>query len=144
MDSYLDYLKYITGGTVEPSNDEMDENTDSWEWPVAASRQQHAERVALLRPILYDVLYDMDMSLEQESPEPRMARQGKGLSLNVSSGGMLLFLDHQPKVNQAMRIHVPTPVNKAKTPTLAEVRWTRKLPFGKFGGLFFVGLKFVL
>ncbi len=144
MDSYLDYLKYITGGTVEPSNDEMDENTDSWEWPVAASRQQHAERVALLRPILYDVLYDMDMSLEQESPEPRVARQGKGLSVNVSSGGMLLLMDHQPTVNQVLRIHVPTPVNMAKTPTLAEVRWARKLPFQTFDAIYFVGFKFLL
>ena len=144
MDSYLDYLKYITGGTVEPSNDEMDENTDSWEWPVAASRQQHAERVALLQPILYDVLYDIDMSLEQESPEPRVARHGKGLSLNVSSGGMMLMMDHQPTVNQVLKIHVPTPVNMAKTPTLAEVRWTRKLPFQTDYGIYFVGLKFLL
>ena len=143
MDSQLDYIMQIMGGIVEPS-DEMNENTISWEWPVSASRQQHAERVALLRPILYDVLFDIDTSLEQESPERRVSCQGKGLSLNVSSGGMLLFLDHQPKVNQAMRIHVPTPVNKAKTPTLAEVRWTRKLPFGNLGGLYFVGLKFVL
>jgi len=144
MDSYLDYLKCITGGTVEPSNEEMDENTNSWEWPVAVSRQQHAERVALLRPILYDVLHDIDMSLEQESPEPRMARQGKGLSLNVSSGGMLLLMDHQPQVNQVLRIHVPTPVNIAETPTLAEVRWTRKIPFETFYGIYFISIKFLL
>src|SRR5229473_1021198 len=104
----------IMEGTAGPP-EEMDENTSSWEWPVAESRQQHAERVALLRPILYDVLHDIDTSPEQESPEPRMARQGKGLSLNVSSGGMLLMMDHQPKVNQVLRIHVPTPVTTAET-----------------------------
>ena len=131
------------GGTVEPS-DEMDENTTSWEWPVAASRQQHAERVALLRPILYDELYNIDTSLEQKSPEPGVARQGKGLSLNVSSGGMLLLMDHQPQVNQVLRIHVPTPVHIAETPTLAEVRWMRKLPFQMFDVIYFVGLKFLL
>jgi hypothetical protein len=53
-------------------------------------------------------------------------------------------VDHPPKVNQAMKIHVPTPLNIARTPTLAEVRWTRKLPFQTFDGLYFVGLKFVL
>lgn len=137
MDSDLDYIRHIMEGTVGHS-DEL------WEWPVAASRQQHAERVALLRPIPYEALYDLDTSLEQESPETRVARHGKGLSLNVSSGGMLLIMDHPPKVNQAMKIHVPTPVNIAKTPTLAEVRWTRKLPFQTFDGLYFVGLKFVL
>src|SRR3989441_13323369 len=143
MDSQLDYMRRIMAGTVEPS-DEMDENTTSWEWPVAASRQQHAERVALLRPIPYDVFYDIDTSLEQELPEPRVARPGKGLSLNVSSGGMLLMMDHQPKVNQVLRIHVPTPVTMAKTPTLAEVRWTRKLPFQTLDAIYFVGLKFLL
>jgi hypothetical protein len=142
MDSQLDY---IMGGKVERS-DEMDENTTSWEWPVAASRQQHAERVALLRPIPFFMLYDYDTgtSLEQEPPEPSVASQGTGLSLNVSSGGMLLVMDYQPKVNQAIKVHVPTPVTNAKTPTLAEVRWTRKLPFQTFPGIYFVGLKFLL
>jgi len=39
---------------------------------------------------------------------------------------------------------VPTPVTIAKTPTLAEVRWTRKIPFETFYAIHFVGLKFVL
>ncbi len=128
---------------MEPS-EEMDENTNGWEWSIASSQQQHAERIALLRPIPYDALYDMDTSPEQQSPEARVARQGKGLSLNVSSGGMLLMMDHQPKVNQVLKIHVPTPVTMAKTPTLAEVRWTRKLPFQTLDAIYFVGLKFLL
>jgi hypothetical protein len=143
MDAQLDYIRRMMEGMVEPS-DEMDENSTNWEWPVAASRQQHAERVALLRPIPYDMLYELDTSLEQKSPEPRVGRYGKGLSVNVSSGGMLLLMDHQPKVNQAMKVHVPTPVNAAKTPTLAEVRWMRKLPFHTFDGIYLVGLKFML
>ena len=130
---------------MEPS-DELDKNTNYWEWPVAASHQYHRERVALLRPIPFFMLYDYDSgtSLEQEPPEPSGASQGTGLSLNVSSGGMLLVMDYQPKVNQAIKIHVPTPVTNAKTPTLAEVRWTRKLPFQTFPGIYFVGLKFLL
>src|SRR3989442_9590887 len=47
-------------------------------FPYTTLFRSHAERVALLRPILYDVLHDMDTSLEQKSPEPRMDRQGKG------------------------------------------------------------------
>ena len=125
-------------------SDELNEHGGSWDWPLVESRQQHAERVAMLRPIPYDMLYDLDTSPEQESPETRSASHGKGLSLNVSSGGMLLLMDHPPKVNQAMRVHVPTPVTHAKTPTLAEVRWTRKLPFPMFDRLYFVGLKFML
>jgi hypothetical protein len=122
----------------------MTEGPNGGEWPVAASRQQHAERVALLQTIPYDVLYDMGTSSKQKSPEPRVVRQGMGLSVNVSSGGMLLMMDHQPKVNQVLKIHVPTPVNIAKTPTLAEVRWTRRLPFVTFPRMYLVGFKFLL
>ena len=125
-------------------SDEYNEYNDSWEWPVAESFQQHEERVALLRPILYELLYDLDTSLEQHLPEAPITSRGKALSLNVSSGGMLMVMDHLPKVNQAMKVHVPTPVTVAKTPTLAEVRWTRKLPFQMFDAIYFVGLKFVL
>ena len=91
---------------MQPS-DEMDENITHWEWPVAESSQQHAERVALLQPILYDALYGIDTSHEQKSPDLRMAHKGKALSVNVSSGGMLLMMDHQPQVNQALTISVP-------------------------------------
>ena len=142
-ESDLDYMRRMMDGPMGPLDD-MEEDTTSWEWPVTASNQQHAERVALFRTIPYDVLYDFDTSLEEESPEPRMARQGRGLSLNVSSGGMLLMMDTQPQVNQALTIRVPTPINMAKTPTLAEIRWTRKLPFQTDDGVYFVGLKFLL
>ena len=149
MDPHLEYVMRIMEGTVEHSDalsDDLNENNNGWEWPVAESHQQHAERVALLRPIRYDLLheYDMETSLEEEPPESRVARHGKGLSLNVSSGGMLLVMEHQPRVSQAVRIQVPTPITKAKTPTLAEVRWTRRLPFQTFADIYFVGLKFVL
>ena len=128
---------------MQPS-DEMNENPNGWEWPFAESSQQHAERIALLQPILYDSLYGIDTSHEQKSPDLRMAHKGKGLSVNVSSGGMLLMMDHQPQVNQALTISVPTPIHMAKTPTLAEIRWTRRLPLQTSPGIYFVGLKFVL
>ena len=128
---------------MQPS-DEMDENITHWEWPVAESSQQHAERVALLQPILYDALYGIDTSHEQKSPDLLTAHKGKGLSVNVSSGGMLLMMDHQPQVNQALTISVPTPIHMAKTPTLAEVCWMRKLPFATFPGIYFAGVKFLL
>jgi hypothetical protein len=44
-----------------------------------------------------------------------------------------------------LKVYVPTPVTVAETPTLAEVRWTRKMPIGKPNGqgAYFVGLKFM-
>jgi hypothetical protein len=70
---------------------------------------------------------------------------GKALSLNISSGGMLILMDQAPAVEQVLKVYVPTPVTIAETPTLAEVRWTRKLPFEKMNGNgpYFVGLKFM-
>jgi hypothetical protein len=57
---------------------------------------------------------------------------------------MLLLMEHAPHVEQVLKVIVPTPTNAAGTPTLAEVRWTRKLPFGTSNdGAYFVGLKFL-
>ena len=47
-------------------------------------------------------------------------------------------------LNQVLKVNVPTPISVAEIPTLAEVRWTRRLPFGTTnGGAYFVGLKFM-
>jgi len=53
-------------------------------------------------------------------------------------------LKQVPAIEQVIKVYVPTPISVADTPTLAEVRWTRRLPFGKTnGGVYFVGLKFI-
>ena len=109
-----------------------------WEWPMTDSQKSHSERVALLRPILYE------MTTPVEAPAAS-TQSGKALSLNISSGGMLVLMDQVPAIEQVMKVYVPTPISMAETPTLAEVRWTRKLPFGKSNsnGAYFVGLKFM-
>jgi len=109
-----------------------------WDWPIAQSQQKHNERVALLRPISYE----MTVPLEQDTA---IQRQGKALSLNISSGGMLVLMDKEPPVEQVLKVQVPTPLSQAETPTLAEVRWVRKIPFGVSNedSPYFVGLKFL-
>lgn len=111
-----------------------------WEWAVEDSDENHSERAALLRPIPYEMT-----SSEQGSSNGVAAKDGKALSLNISSGGMLILMDQTPAIEQVLKVYVPTPVSIAETPTLAEVRWTRKLPFGKSNsnGICFVGLKFM-
>jgi hypothetical protein len=108
-----------------------------WEWPMADCQENHSERVALLRPIPYE------MTTPVEGPVG--VRGGKALSLNISSGGMLVLMDQAPEIEQVLKVYVPTPVTVAETPTLAEVRWTRKMPIGKPNGqgAYFVGLKFM-
>ncbi|MBK9308743.1 MAG: PilZ domain-containing protein [Nitrospira sp.] len=110
-----------------------------WEWAIGDSHKNHNERVALLRPIPYEMI-----SSEQGGNSCR-AKGGRALSLNISSGGMLILMDQTPAIEQVLKIHVPTPVAIAETPTLAEVRWIRRLPFGKSNGnvMHFVGLRFM-
>lgn len=109
-----------------------------WEWPIGGDMQKHNERVALLRPIPYEMTTKVDVQADA-------VKQGKALSLNISSGGMLVLMDHAPDVEQVLKVLVPTPTNLAGTPTLAEVRWTRRVPFGRPNdeATFFVGLKFM-
>lgn len=111
---------------------------NEWEWPITVDFQKHNERVALLRPIPYEI------TVPAEDPAIS-TRQGKALSVNISSGGMLILMDHAPAIEQVLKVYVPTPTAVAETPTLAEVRWIRKLPFNRCNGFgpYFVGLKFM-
>ena len=112
-----------------------------WDWPIAMDFQKHRERIVLLREIPYEVT----MQQEQEDGQRDSSRTGKALSLNISSGGMLVLMDYLPQVEQVLKVLVPTPTSLAGTPTLAEVRWTRQLPLGrsKDHATHFVGLKFL-
>ena len=123
---------------VIPNTEEADVAQTEWEWPMTDSQKSHSERAALLRPILYE------MTTPVEAPVSS-THSGKALSLNISSGGMLVLMDQVPAIEQVMKVYVPTPITMAETPTLAEVRWIRKLPFGKpnGSGAYFVGLKFM-
>jgi hypothetical protein len=109
-----------------------------WEWPITDSQKSHNERAALLRPILYE----MTTSVEAQSTS---THSGKALSLNISSGGMLVLMEQVPDVNQVLKVYVPTPLIVIETPTLAEVRWARRVPFcqGTNTGPYLVGLKFM-
>ena len=109
-----------------------------WEWPMTDSQNGHGERAALMRPIPYE--------MTPPAGVPALAaRAGKVLSLNISSGGMLVLMDLSPEIGQVLRVLVPTPILESETPTLAEVRWTRKLPFDRPDGdeTHFVGLRFM-
>lgn len=110
-----------------------------WDWTIEPNNRDHSERVALLRPISYELTAPLDL------PREALVLQGRALSLNISSGGMLVLMDREPLLDQVLKVYVPTPITNAETPTLAEVRWTRRLPFSKSAdnGAYFVGLKFI-
>ncbi len=118
---------------------------NGWEWSVTSSALQHRERLALMREIPYETTRSIDMELEESlNLHGGLEEQGKALSLNISSGGMLLLMERAPEVDQVLRVSVPTAVSHADIPTLAEVRWVREVPFPEHPGLYFVGVKFIL
>ena len=111
---------------------------NEWEWPISMDFQNHNERMSLLRTIPYEMTIPVD--------DPSVpAHQRKALSVNISNRGMLILMDEAPAIEQVMKVYVPTPITAADTPTLAEVRWARELPFGRNNdaGPYFVGLKFM-
>ena len=91
----------------------------------------------MIRPIPYEIPRLLDQGMVEAS-------HGKALSLNISSGGMLLLVDRPLEVQQVLKVQVPTPMSTARTPTLAEVRWTRPVPMATTEGIGFVGVKFLI
>jgi len=82
-----------------------------WEWPLTDSQNGHSERAALMRPIPYE--------MTPSAGVPALAvRTGNVLSLNISSGGMLVLMDKSPEIGQVLRVLVPTPILQTETPTL--------------------------
>ena len=117
----------------------IDVAAGDWDWTIEDNNRDHSERVALLRPIPYELTAPLNVSHEG------FVLQGRALSLNISSGGMLVLMDREPLLDQVLKVYVPTPITHAETPTLAEVRWTRRMPFSRStgNGAYFVGLKFI-
>lgn len=115
---------------------------DEWKHGVA-ERQRQSRRVPFMRAIRYEASEALPTDGFQYEPFS-MAQRGEALSINISSGGVLLMMDWEPELERIIRLDVPTPVSLARTPTLTQVRWKRKAPYCDKTGLYFVGLKFIL
>ena len=114
--------------------------TDEWQWSVQLTQQEQPDRKVLLRTISYESFAPGE--LNDHALYGR--RTGKALSLNISSGGMLLLMRQSPEAEQVLKMDVPTPIYQAQAPTLTEVRWIRPVPLVLRDPLYFVGVKFLL
>ncbi len=113
---------------------------DPWEWPIVSFERPQGERIALMRAIPYETAGAMERALAELTKIKW--RRGKALSLNMSAGGMLLIKDWAPALEERLSLQVPTPPDRIPTPTRAEVRWVRRVPFSLAQDLHFVGLQF--
>ena len=78
--------------------------------------------------------YELDSEHRRGTP----VIAGKAHSLNVSSGGILLLLDHRPQAGQVLSLHNPA-LQSQPGISLFEVRWTTSLPLGTQQGCYLVG-----
>jgi hypothetical protein len=117
-------------------------NWEAWEVDRKKALMQRHDRFPLMRTMHYEMGAPADVSEEEEEAETANGHM-KGLTVNVSSGGLCLLIDRALPVREVLRVHMPTPLQLVQTPTLAEVRWLRALPFVT-NGLYVVGLKFLL
>ena len=111
-----------------------------WNRQRSADEQLRIDRFPLMRRVSYE---RTEAFSEAGGVEGHEGQNGLALSINVCSGGMCLLMDSAPEKQEVLRVHVPMPIALSKTPTLAEVCWTRPVPLSS-NGLYFVGLKFVL
>ncbi len=116
---------------------------NQWTWPLAGKASKRADRAPLMRNICYSLSAPLGAEDVPDGGATISEREGIALSLNVSSGGMLLMMGTCPTTPQVMRLSVPTPIDGVVTPTLAEVRWCRRLPFPATQDIYFVGVRFL-
>ncbi len=98
--------------------------------------RERAERIALMETCPYE----MSEAIGKESI---VMHQGDAISVNVSTGGMLLLMDQSPRVDQVLQVRVPRAAKAVSQVALAEVRWTRHLPIESGGSMYLVGVRFL-
>lgn len=113
-----------------------------WLWIIKQHSGQHFDRV----PFMHTIVYAMIRSGLCRAYEGGNGTTGHALSLNIGPQGLLVLMDREPAIDQMMRISVPSPIPEISIPTMADVRWIRKVPLitGKTHPVFFVGLRFML
>ena len=102
----------------------------------ASQEQRSSERISLIRPCPYQ-LSNFPGGATVEFSE------GFTLSLNISSGGMLLVMPHVLGESQVFEVNAPSVGRDESNITLVEVCWTRQVPLGVGVGIHLVGVRFL-
>lgn len=68
---------------------------------------------------------------------------GQAVSINISSGGMLLLMPQVPSEKQVFQVQAPSVTKQEVRTKLVEVCWTRQIRIGLEGSLNLVGTRFM-
>jgi len=99
--------------------------------------RRHSERLPLIQPCPYELSRVTGGGGVELS-------HGFALTVNFSSGGMLLLMPEEPGERQIFEVQAPSLRTQAKSSTkLVEVCWTRQLPMGAEGSMHSVGVRFL-
>ena len=107
-------------------------------WQPVRPDWPHRDRYALMQTVTFEASATLRLVEEEDAIPTRL-----GLTVNVSSGGLCLLAEWAPRSGDVVRLQLPFATVAAHTPTLAEVRWVRALPF-EVRGLAIVGLRFIV
>ena len=100
--------------------------------------RRSSERLPLIQPCPYQLSRvagggDIELS------------EGYALSINISSGGMLLFMRQAPSERQVFEVQAPSAAAREQESItkLVEVCWTRQIPLGTDSSMHLVGNRFL-
>jgi len=96
--------------------------------------RRNSDRVSRIRVCLYEIA---DLS----SNETFEVSEGRALTLNMSSGGLLLKLPQPVGERQVFEIKAPSLADEIRTTKLVEVRWTRPLRVNVHTTMHLAGVK---
>ncbi len=104
----------------------------------------HEDRVSLLRPIAYTFSSMIEEATERNGTAKLTNRTGTALGLNLGPGGILVLMGEPVSLGQVLRVRVPASLPHLSTPTLVDVRWSKRLPLDRASSAYLVGLRFLL
>ena len=92
-------------------------------------------------PFIRFVTYGFGSTQELE-PTPRSSQAA---AINVSDGGLCLLVNEPIQEADIIRVDLPLADVATTSPTLAEVKWAKQVPWSKQGTpQYFVGVQFLL
>ena len=98
--------------------------------------RRDSKRISSIRVCLYELSRPQSSNIVELS-------EGQGFMINLSRGGMLLFLPQAVDERQVFEVMAPSVGDEMHTTKLVEVRWTRRLPVAVHTTLYLAGVRFM-